>query len=200
MHHDPEKPGRRSIRLPCYDYRQAGAYFVTLCAYRRLNLFGEIVGNRVKLNPAGMLVRREWRRTESVRRDVTLDASIVMPNHIHGIVILAGKHASEGATRRVVPTLLSGSLGAIIGQFKSVTAKRINRIRRMPSAPVWQRNYFERIIRSEEELGRIRRYIILNPVRWAFDHENPDAQSLTDTLPWENDTCELPPNDSTQIR
>jgi REP element-mobilizing transposase RayT len=162
MPYDLQKHHRRSIRLKGYDYTQAGAYFVTFCAWQHECLFGEIVDGEMHLNDYGRVVEEEWLRTAEVRPNVDLDAFVIMPNHIHGIIVICIDPV--GASRRLAPTntptrLVAGSLGAIIGQIKSVTTKRINVLRSMPGQAVWQRNYYERIIRSEAALDNIRQYI-----------------------------------------
>ncbi|WP_448592212.1 transposase [Thermoflexus hugenholtzii] len=193
MPYDPQCHHRRSIRLPGYDYTQPGAYFVTIVTHNRMPLFGEIVDGEMRLNEYGEIVRAEWFRTAIVRPYVVLhpDEFVVMPNHVHGIVWIVGDdNAMVGAQRRCAPTgatittwravggatptnVIPGSLGAIVRSFKSITARRINDLRDTPGAPVWQRNYYEHIIRNEEALARIRAYIQANPERWADDLENP---------------------------
>ena len=168
---------RRSIRLKGYDYSKAGAYFVTVVTQGRLPLFGEVVEGEMRLNPFGDIVREEWKRTASVRPDVELGAYMVMPTHFHGILIFHQDGVyTVGATRRVAPTartLQSGSLGAIMGQFKSLVTKRINVLRGMPGAPIWQRNFYEHIIRNQQDLELTWRYVESNPAQWATDNENP---------------------------
>jgi putative transposase len=166
---NPDIHHRRSIRLAEYDYADAGAYFVTVCANGRECLFGEITDGVMVLNGFGVIVREEWLRTSEIRKEIILDEFVVMPNH--GIIVITN---DVGATQRVAPTgPVSGSVGAIIGQFKSAVTKRINQIRDNPGVPVWQRNYFERVIRNDRELTAIREYIVNNPVKWAMDRENP---------------------------
>lgn len=153
MEFSPKIHGRRSIRLQGYDYSQVGAYFVTIVSWRREALFGEIVdgetpqGGHVVLNDFGKIVRAEWERTAAVRPYVELGAFVVMPNHIHGILVFTDNLMNDvnvGATRRVAPTrptLQPGSLGAVIGQFKSIVTKQINRLQNVAGRPIWQRNY-----------------------------------------------------------
>ncbi|MBI1258234.1 MAG: transposase [Chloroflexi bacterium] len=183
-----EVRGRRSVRLQGYDYAQNGAYFVTLCVHERACLFGEIddQGN-MALNMIGGIVRDEWLQTAVVRPYVVLDEYIVMPNHFHAIIVLTGDRESDlskhngnsnvGATWQVAPTRpngpKSGSIGAIVGQFKRKATIGINELRDTPGAPVWQRNYYEHVIRNESSLNDIRSYIQTNPARWAEDQENP---------------------------
>ena len=181
--YDPERHHRRSIRLKGYDYTQPGAYFITICTYQRASLFGQVVDGEMAVNEWGKIVREEWFRTTRVRPYVELfdDEFVVMPNHIHGIIwIVDDKHV--GAQRRCAPTVeitptnvVPGSLGAIIRAFKSIVTKRINTLRGTPGASVWQRNYYEHIIRTERALNMIRRYIVENPLRWHIDRYNPNA-------------------------
>lgn len=178
MKFDPKIHHRRSIRLKGYDYSQDGAYFVTIVAWQREMLFGEILDGDVVLNDFGKIIQEEWEQTAIVRPNVELGEYVVMPNHFHGILVFINDDAyTVGATRRVAPTkttLKSGSLGAVMGQFKSIVTKRINRLRGVEGVPVWQRNYYEHIIRNEKEMDRITRYIESNPTQWADDDENPN--------------------------
>ena len=172
MTSDPSKHRRRSIRLQGYDYSRAGAYFVTVCAQNREYLFGEIADGEMRLNEAGKIVRNEWLRTGDIRSNVELDAFVVMPNHLHASVFLSDEPRRRG-DRPVAPTgPTPGSIGAIMAGFKSITTKRINEMRNTPGASVWQRNYYEHIIRDGESLDKIREYIVNNPMQWAFDREN----------------------------
>lgn len=164
---------RRSIRLQNYDYAMAGAYYLTMMTKDRECLFGEAVRGEVNLNDNGRTVLDEWERSAQIRTVIELDAFVVMPNHIHGVIVI-----SEGLGRATGRSpLQSGpsrrSLGAFFGGFKAVVTKRINALRGSPGTPVWQRNYFEHVIRSEDSLNRIRQYIADNPMRWEFDRENP---------------------------
>jgi REP element-mobilizing transposase RayT len=182
----PRTHRRRSIRLKNYDYTQAGGYFITICAHDWECIFGEIADGTMRKNQYGAIIQEEWLRTPKIRPEIMLDAFIVMPNHFHGVIII---NEAVGATRRVAPTEedemdcssiehgrprgpAQGSLGAIIGQLKSVAAKRINRFRGTPGAMVWQRNYYEHVIRNDKDLDEIREYIVNNPARWAEDENN----------------------------
>ncbi len=177
MKYDPFKHHRRSIRLKGYDYSQAGAYYVTRVAQDRLYLFGEVWDGEMRLNEFGRIVAEEWLRTQSVRTNVELDEFVVMPNHFHGILVIASNLV--GANRRFAPTTKTprapqpNSIGAIMMQFKSIVTKRINALRDTQGAPVWQRNYWEHVVRDEKDLNRIRNYIMDNPAKWDGDEENP---------------------------
>ena len=173
MTHDLKKHHRRSIRLKDYDYSQSGAYFITICTYNKECLFGEIVDSQTHLNKFGWVISEEWLRSIKLRQEIELDEFVIMPNHIHGIVIII--ESNVGATGR--SPLLKGpkpkSIGAFVAGFKSAVTKRINSIRGTPGMPVWQRNYYEHIIRSEKDLQNITDYIEANPSLWDEDDNNP---------------------------
>jgi REP element-mobilizing transposase RayT len=174
MKYDPEKHHRRSIRLKEYDYSQSGAYFITICVYNRECLFGEIVNGEVRLNEWGTIVEKELLKTPALRSNVLLDEYVVMPNHLHGIIVIMDHCRGVlqyAPTRRLRSP--SQTIGAIVRGFKSATTKRINEMRAAPGMPVWQRNYYEHIIRNENELNEIREYIVGNPIKWAEDENNP---------------------------
>ncbi|MBI4498242.1 MAG: hypothetical protein HY689_10120 [Chloroflexi bacterium] len=174
---DAHRHHRRSIRLPGHDY-VGGVYFITVCAHDRACLFGAIENGTVTLSEMGQMVEEEWVRSAQIRSELTIDTFVVMPNHVHGIVVLHAAHAGEGAGMRA-PTLLlrrPRSLGSFIAGFKAATTKRINALRSTPGAPVWQRNYDEHIIRTERAWGVIRQYIMTNPQHWEQDREHPDRQ------------------------
>ena len=178
---------RRSIRLQGHDYGQPGAYFVTICTFDRECLFGKIADGRMWLNDMGHAAEAEWLNTARIRPQVELGAYVVMPNHFHAIVVivdngrdvLAGRGISDDrGVLEYAPTGFrspSQTIGAIVRGFKSAVTKRINASRGTPGAPVWQRNYYERVVRNGDELNRIRQYILDNPARWAMDREDPMA-------------------------
>lgn|GEM_PF-87594 len=181
MGYDPNKHHRRSVRLKGYDYAQAGAYFVTICTQNRGHMFGEVVNEEMRLNDAGRLVQSVWDGLPGHYPGVETDAFVIMPNHIHGIVVLvgAGPRAclETGQPRGVAPTL---SLSDVVHRFKTLITKRYaDGVKQFGWLPfcghLWQRNYYEHIIRDEVSLNRIRQYIIDNPARWAFDRENPQV-------------------------
>ncbi|MFA7405746.1 MAG: transposase [Pelobacteraceae bacterium] len=169
MTYNPDIHHRRSVRLKEYDYRSAGAYFVTICTFQRECLFGDVVDGEMRLNNFGEIVLEEWLRSEVVRNNVSLDGFVTMPNHFHSILLLNDSCRGEALPRPVV----AGSIGAILGQFKSIVTKRINALRDNPGCPVWQRNYYEHVIRNEDDLANIRQYIANNPLKWDMDENNP---------------------------
>jgi putative transposase len=179
-------PCRKSIRLKGYDYSAAGAYFVTICTQRRERdeshqyMFGEVVDGVMRLNPAGEMARDAWDGLPARYANVELDAFVVMPNHVHGIIVLmdvarAGacrgviNHARTlgemGAANRRAGAAGVPSLGEVVRAFKAVSAHLI-RQSIAPGIPIWQRNYFEQIIRNQDSMNRVRSYIQANPARW----------------------------------
>jgi putative transposase len=163
---------RRSLRFDRWDYREVGVYFVTITTAARVPLFGAVVDGTVRLSRFGEIAREEWLHAATLRPGAELDLFVVMPNHFHGLVTLFSDQPLPDH-RRAVPRLASRSLGAFVGGFKSATSRRINEMRHTPGRQVWQRNYFDRVVRNEDELEAIRAYIYENPGRWARDPENP---------------------------
>ena len=168
---------RRSLRLVGFDYTQVGAYFITVCSYEKKCIFGEIVDGEMRLNDLGLVVQEEWWKTAVIRQEVELDAFQIMPNHLHGIVVITSKSDTTVGAHSPAPLRRAPrSLGAIVAGFKSAATKRVNEGRRTPGHPLWQCNYYEHVIRNEPDLDRIRRYIyytVTNPIKWAEDSLNP---------------------------
>jgi REP element-mobilizing transposase RayT len=188
MPFNPQLHHRRSIRLQGYNYSQAGAYFVTLVAHERSDFFGEVVEDVMRLNHAGKIAGAEWQRLATRFPNLRLDAYIIMPNHLHGILIITEQplearpitpgasgdiafpatrnfDIAKGSSKLAPQGPAPASIGAMIGQFKSRVTKRL----KLP-IPIWQRNYYEHIIRDQAELDRIRQYILDNPRRWKTDN------------------------------
>jgi putative transposase len=160
-----------SLRLARFDYSSSGEYFVTICTKHRICHFGDAGSGEIHLSRIGLIVQEEWQNTALIRTNVKLDAFVVMPNHVHGIIVICNSLVET--TRRVVSTtkttLQRNSLGSIVGQFKSVCTKRIHASGFHDFG--WQRGYYDHIIRDETDLERIREYITLNPSRWKADDE-----------------------------
>jgi len=230
MPYDPQRHQRRSIRLRRYDYSQPGGYFVTMVTQGRACMFGEVVDGTMRLNDAGRMVRASWEALPRRFPTVALDAFVVMPNHIHGIIVITANPVGaglvpahggttgdgvtrNGATTRVAPTAGDGvhhgapdgattrvgrmagdaadgvardrattrvapTVGDVVGAFKSwTTVQYVRGVGNRGWMPfdrrLWQRNYYEHIIRNENSLAEIRRYIAENPLRWQEDAENP---------------------------
>ena len=178
MKQDRKRHHRRSIRLTEYDYSQPGAYFITICAYNRACIFGDILEGQLTLNQYGEIVNSEWLKTINMRTNLELDAFIIMPNHLHGIILISDFDHRRGTLQRL-PTFerfgkpVSNSIPTIIRLFKSSVTKHINALRGTPGLPVWQRNYYEHVIRNEDDLSEKREYILNNALKWDLDSENP---------------------------
>ena len=206
--YDPELHHRRSIRLRGYDYRDAGAYFVTIVTHDRESLFGEITDGQIRSNEIGQIVAAVWARLSDHFRNISSDEFVVMPNHVHGIIVVvhepdkrwdnacAGVHGRGEALADAPPnrdTFVNAnasplhpsvrqpsargttprSLNAVVQNFKSVTTRRIHKIAAYAERPIWQRDYYEHIIRDDADLQRLRAYIGSNPGNWNEDDENP---------------------------
>jgi putative transposase len=215
--YNPDKHHRQSIRLKGYDYTSPGAYFITICSYQRECLLGEIVDGEMQLNQLGNVVRSHWIKLPTYHSHLQLDAWVVMPNHVHGILILTHNGVGAGLGENIsvepmnlmskpaptgqsintpraglgenisvepmnlmskpAPTGHYHGIPEIIRGFKTFSARRINEIRKVKGIPVWQRNYYEHIIRNEESLQHLRQYIHNNPLSWWEDQLHPDVPS-----------------------
>jgi len=178
---------RRSIRLKDYDYSSVGAYFITACTQNRQCLFGEIKNGETISNEAGRMVQSVWDKLPNRFPTTEPDECVVMPNHIHGIIVLVGAPlvgAQIEKDEKRVGTRPTPTLGDVIGAFKSITTNEyilgVNGKGWPPfSNRLWQRNYYENIIRNEQALNKIREYIAANPLQWEFDLENPLVEPNT---------------------
>jgi REP element-mobilizing transposase RayT len=192
MPFDPARHHRRSIRLRGYDYSQAGAYFVTICSQGRDCLFGSITGGAVALSPAGERVAA-WEDLPARYPGVDLDAWVLMPNHLHGILVLHGPQAGPAAPGgpadgpvqappsppAAASPVRQPTLGQLVAAFKYLSTKAVNLLRETPGRRMWQRNYYDHVIRDDEDLDRLRQYTAENPLRWELDTLNPEQPS-----PW----------------
>ena len=149
---------RSSPRLQDYDYRQEAYYFVTVCTRDHACRFGAIRNGIICFSGSGSLVVETWLSLPSIEPDLHLDAWVVMPNHLHGIVAL---HAVAGERPH--------DLSAIVGRFKAVSARAINRRLGREGEPLWHRSFYDHIIRNDADLDRVRAYIAANPARWEAD-------------------------------
>ncbi len=184
----PNRNERSSIRLKRFDYSSPGCYFITICSKNRECFFGEVRNEEIFLNDIGRIVEDEIKKTKNTRSNISIDFFTIMPNHAHLIMrICAAEHVAfrdtsqecpspfgsgltVRATQRVAPTLKSNSTGSVIGQIKSACSKRAG-------FSLWQRNYYEHIIRDEESYAKILEYIESNPKTWLWDENNPDNRA-----------------------
>lgn len=196
--YNPDKHHRRSIRLKGYDYTSAGSYFITICTHQRQCLFGEIIDGQMTLNKLGQIATDCWQVIPDHFPHTHLDTFVVMPNHLHGILVMiddrsylnthplrsnSGKgialqcpydnprspNDKPSLNKREFEKMIPGSLPTIVRSYKSATTKYINLLRNTPGTPIWQRNYYEHIIRDEPALQNIRQYIQNNPSAWQKD-------------------------------
>jgi putative transposase len=174
---DPRKHHRRSIRLKGYDYSSEGAYYVTIVTYHRDPLFGEIVNKEMILNEFGKIADECWRAIPEHFPNVELGAYVIMPNHAHGIIIITDQRRGAAMLRPYNDhnphkiNVKPGSLGAIVRSYKSAVSYRMNKEHNATS--IWQRNYYEHIIRNENDLQNKTDYINANPSLWDEDNNNP---------------------------
>lgn len=196
MKYNIERNKRKSLRLKGYDYTKNGAYYVTICTQKRQCLLGTIINGQMVLNHAGEMVQKKWNDISIKFPEMAIDKFIIMPNHMHGIIFnvgapLVGAHSAElrmcgndragtrpGKDRAGTRPAPTSSLGDVIGIFKSISTHQyaINvKANNWPAFPgkLWQRNYYERIIRNDDELNRIRAYILNNPQQWDYEDNNP---------------------------
>ena len=189
---DPRFPVRKHIRLRNYDYSAAGAYFVTVCAVDCKPLFGAITADEMQLSPWGEVVARCWLETPGHFPVVELDERQVMPNHFHGILVikshaLAPGPASAGDLPEVEAEFgkpLAGSLGTIVGAFKSAVTKRVGQREGTRGLSVWQAKFYDHVVRDENAMNRIREYIATNPLRWHLDRHNPERTGVDEFDSW----------------
>ena len=185
MSYDHKFHHRKSIRLPNYNYSQEGSYLITTCTQNRECLFGNVVDGEMRLNAAGQLIQLVWDEIPLFYPGVETDDFVIMPNHVHGIINIVGaspracpiKSArdNEGRPQGAAPTL---SLSDVVHRFKTMTTKRyIDAVKRDDwscfDGRVWQRNYWERVIRNEIELNAFREYIGNNAMQWHLDTLHP---------------------------
>jgi REP element-mobilizing transposase RayT len=166
MNHESQ---RRSIRFQSYDYTQEGAYFVTICTSESAPPLSKVIGSGVRLTNTGRIVMQEWLNTAKLRENVQMDMHIIMPNHIHGIIWLTCQDIQRHSWTDKIESFgkpVKNSLSTIIRSFKSSVSKRIHQIQKYASINFWQRNFYEHIIRDEDDLLRVREYIMQNPAKW----------------------------------
>ena len=163
---------RKTIRLRNYDYSKPGAYFVTMCVLDRTCIFGEIKNNKMHLNEFGEILNSTWNDLPNHIENIVLDEFIIMPNHVHGIIIIQEtKEPADSGTKN------DYTLSEIIRQLKTLSARRINQARKTPGISIWQRSFFDHIGRDESDLYLTRQYIQNNPLNWDSDDENPEGKS-----------------------
>ena len=169
---EPDRfPARKRLRLPDHDYRTPGVYFVTICTHGKECSLAHVHETYHELTKAGQIVLQCWHDLPQHFPRIARDSFIIMPNHVHGIVVTQLLETDDVLRSE---TVLDTSLSTVIGYFKSSSARRINLLRQTPGSPVWQRGFHDRVIRGERALAAIRDYVANNPVNWIHDRENPE--------------------------
>ena len=172
----------KSIRLPDWDYSSNGAYYITICTKNRECLFGKIVDGKMTLNDIGAIIKQCWYDLPNHYENCKLDEFVIMPDHVHGIIIIDNDHKFPIVVEAIHELPLRKKqqlqqtrksrrqmlIPKIIGRFKMQTTKSFHEIKHT-SEKLWQRDYFEHIIRNENELNHIREYIINNPLKWEIN-------------------------------
>ena len=169
---------RRSIRLEDFDYTSGALYFLTICADRRRCIFGRVHDGEVQLNKLGRIVEDEWLVSLEMRRHLDLDAFVIMPNHMHAVVAFfdqgdAAAGGGKGARSAPLRGMQPRSLPSFVAGFKASVTRSTRAMLPRWRTPIWQRNYYEHIIRNDRDLERIREYIAANPARWEEDSYHP---------------------------
>jgi putative transposase len=173
---------RRSLRLAGYDYSSMGAYFLTICVKNRTALFGKIINGKMVNNENANLVISNWTKLPAHYPHIVLDSFIVMPNHVHGIIMIISENKQVvWAGLKSAPTK---PLSEFVRAFKTFSSRAINLRLGTSGQSIWQRSYYEHVIRNEASLNRIREYIVTNPLRWHLDKENPQAQGKDEFDTW----------------
>jgi REP element-mobilizing transposase RayT len=163
---DPtSRPQRKSPRLPGYDYSSNGAYFVTICTHQRTHLFGEVTEQDMILSAAGEVAEQELGQIPAYWNGlVEIDCFVVMPNHVHAVIVMFGANSNNPDTQKGVPTL-----GRVVNGYKGGATRRIRQLLNQPEAVIWQGRYHDHIIRNETGLNKIRHYVANNPAKWHED-------------------------------
>lgn len=174
-------PRRRAMRLRGYDYSQLGAYFVSICVQHRQCLFGTIIDRKMQLNEIGQIVFECWNRIPQHFSSVEIGEYVIMPNHIHGIIAWEDvganpPHPEENTIKRRSHVPFP-ALGKIIAYFKYQSTKHINKHHNTPGKRIWQKNYYDHVIRDDIDLQRLCQYIQNNPRKWELDQLHPDNPS-----------------------
>jgi len=168
--YNPKIHHRRSIRLKNYDYASDGAYFATICAQHKEYMFGNVIDGKMVLNSAGKMIKKWLCELENKFKNIELNEYIIMPNHIHLIIFImvgANLYVCPIGIQRIIQWLKTMTTNECIRNVKQNDWKRFDR-------KLWQKNYYDRIIRNEKELDKIRKYILENPLKWELDKNNPE--------------------------
>ncbi len=166
MNSDPLFPHHKASRIPEYDYSQPGAYFVTIMTHDRKPIFGRIINGDMELNGIGKMVKEVWMAIPDHFPNVELGEFVIMLNHVHGIISITVEATHASPLPRISKGPMPGSIGAIIGSFKSAATRNFHKIQNSHENSLWQQNYYEHVIRNERDYQAIYEYILANPINW----------------------------------
>jgi len=160
-----------TLSIPEFDYSQPGAYYVTIVTHDRKSIFGRIINGDMELNDIGKMVKEVWMAIPDHFPNVEMGEYVIMPNHIHGIISITVEATHASPLPRISKGPMPGSIGAIIGSYKSAATRSFHKIQNSHENSLWQRNYYEHIIRNERDYQAIYEYILANPINWEEDEE-----------------------------
>ncbi|HET9137345.1 MAG TPA: transposase [Candidatus Kapabacteria bacterium] len=169
MSSDAPQQRRKSTRLANHNYQEPGSYFITICSHNKAATFSTIKENSLHLSIYGEVIEQCWQEIPEHFRNTRLDSFVIMPNHIHGVIHIDDWNTSKPIIAESMSSLKPSSLGSIIASFKSASTKYIRKRVNDASVEIWQRNYYDRVIRNEKELLQVRQYIEANPLKWRED-------------------------------
>ncbi|HEY0704640.1 MAG TPA: transposase [Candidatus Acidoferrales bacterium] len=176
-----QHPPRKSLRLSDFDYTLGRVYFLTICTHEWRPIFGDIAGGVLHASKCGTIVSECWFELPYHYARLKLGDFTVMPNHVHGLISL---HDPVGAGLR--PARRSDSVSEIVRAFKSFSSRRIHAAVANAPKNIWQRGFYDRIVRNSDECSRIRRYIRRNAERWEYDRENSERRKDRDVEEWDS--------------
>lgn len=169
------KQRRNSLRHANHSYTQPGAYFITICAHKGISVFGRVVNDSMELNVLGRIAHQAWLDLPGRHAHISVDPFVIMPNHVHALIWVQAD-VSEGSTAREYSKPVAGSISTLINAYKGAVTKMANNANLMSGSSLWQRSFYDRIVRSERELANVQEYIRTNPARWQKDQLHPDAR------------------------
>jgi putative transposase len=169
----------KSIRIQGYDYSQPGTYFITMCTSQKKLLLGEVTQGIIHLSKLGEIARQELEQLSVKFSRIHLDVFVIMPNHIHVLITISASDAAiQIANAEAFSHPVSGSIPTVVRTYKSAVTRRAAMRRDNPISELWQRNYYEHVVRTEKEKEQIYAYIVSNPIQWDSDDENPVGHTL----------------------
>lgn len=186
---NPVRRNRRSIRLSWFDYRRNGAYFVTICTFEKRHTLASVEAKKTILTDLGRLASSCWLEIPQHNQKMICDAFVIMPNHVHGLLLIADLWNPATFTPELPRTFglpIPRALSTAIANYKAAVTRKARRIEKYGSDYIWQRNFYERIIRDTDEFNAVRFYIHENPKRWHSDrYVNAESTAECDPYPWE---------------